>query len=140
MSATVGDVNPKTLENAKRQFVELYGSALVMNTYLKLAFLLVSLLAVGLLVLNYRSQAAAAELKPHREQVQSVPMAGIGQLLPVGLGKLFGESIDVFTILEGGRWSPRFWSGALPRKRRVAEVSHGHGAWPRRACTQRRKT
>ena len=31
MSATVADLNPKTLENAKRQFVELYGSALVMN-------------------------------------------------------------------------------------------------------------
>ena len=29
------DLNPKTLENAKRQFVELYGSALVMNTYLR---------------------------------------------------------------------------------------------------------
>ena len=35
MSATVADLNPKTLENAKRQFVELYGSALVMNTYLE---------------------------------------------------------------------------------------------------------
>ena len=31
----VADLNPKTLESAKRQFVELYGSALVMNTYLK---------------------------------------------------------------------------------------------------------
>src|SRR5918999_4097069 len=64
VAATVADLNPKTLENAKRQFVELYGSALVMNTYLKLALLLVSLLAVGLLLLNYRTQAAAAELKP----------------------------------------------------------------------------
>ena len=35
MSATVGDLNPKNVENAKRQFVELYGSALVSNTYLK---------------------------------------------------------------------------------------------------------
>ena len=48
MSATVGDLNPKTLENAKRQFVELYGSALVLNTYLKIALVLVSLVAVGL--------------------------------------------------------------------------------------------
>ena len=32
MQATVGDVHPKTLESAKRQFVELYGSALVLNT------------------------------------------------------------------------------------------------------------
>ena len=37
MDSTVADLNPKTLDNAKRQFVELYGSALVLNTYLKLA-------------------------------------------------------------------------------------------------------
>ncbi len=44
--ATVGDLRPKTLDNAKRQFVELYGSALVMNTYLKIALVLVSLVAL----------------------------------------------------------------------------------------------
>ena len=55
MAGVVGDINPKTIESAKRQFVELYGSALVMNTYLKLALLLVSLLALGLLVLNFRT-------------------------------------------------------------------------------------
>ena len=49
MSATVADINPKTLESAKRQYVELYGSALVMNTYLKIALVLVSLVALGLL-------------------------------------------------------------------------------------------
>src|SRR5205809_6529430 len=64
MSATVADLNPKTLENAKRQFVELYGSALVMNTYLKIALLLASLLALGLLGLNFRTQAAYANTKP----------------------------------------------------------------------------
>ena len=63
MSA-VADLNPKSLENAKRQFVELYGSALVMNTYLKLALLLVSLLALGLLVLNFRTQTKYANVKP----------------------------------------------------------------------------
>ena len=47
MSATVADVKEKTLEGAKRQFVELYGSALVMNTYLKIALVLVSLVAWG---------------------------------------------------------------------------------------------
>ena len=75
MSATVADLNPKTLENAKRQFVELYGSALVMNTYLKLALLLVSLLALGLLALNYRTQAAAAELKPLVVRIDQVGRA-----------------------------------------------------------------
>ena len=57
MSATVGDLNPKTLENAKRQFVELYGSALVLNTYLKIALVLVSLVALGLIGLNFHTAA-----------------------------------------------------------------------------------
>ena len=75
MAATVADLNPKTLENAKRQFVELYGSALVMNTYLKLALLLVSLLALGLLILNFRTQAAAADLKPLVVRIDEVGRA-----------------------------------------------------------------
>ena len=37
MDATVADIKPKSIEGAKRQFVELYGSALVLNTYLKIA-------------------------------------------------------------------------------------------------------
>jgi type IV secretory pathway TrbF-like protein len=64
MPATVADVNPKTLENAKRQFVELYGSALVMNTYLKIALVLVSLVAVGLLALNVYTARRYANVKP----------------------------------------------------------------------------
>jgi type IV secretion system protein VirB5 len=64
MPATVADVNPKTLENAKRQFVELYGSALVMNTYLKIALVLVSLVAVGLLGLNFYTAQRYANVKP----------------------------------------------------------------------------
>ena len=64
MSATVADVNHKTLENAKRQFVELYGSALVMNTYLKIALVLVSLVAVGLLALNFHTMAKYSQVKP----------------------------------------------------------------------------
>src|SRR5512134_499204 len=75
MSAVVGDLNPKTLENAKRQFVEVYGSALVMNTYLKLALLLVSLLALGLLLLNFRTQAASATVKPLIVRIDDVGRA-----------------------------------------------------------------
>jgi type IV secretory pathway TrbF-like protein len=52
------------LEDARRQYVELFGSALVMNAYLKIALLAVSLVALGLVVLNVRAQAAAAHLKP----------------------------------------------------------------------------
>jgi type IV secretion system protein VirB5 len=52
------------IEDAKRQYVELFGSALVMNTYLKIALLCVSIIAVGLLVLNFRTQAKYANVKP----------------------------------------------------------------------------
>ena len=64
MSATVADLNPKTLDNAKRQFVEVYGSALVMNTYLKIALVLVSLVALALVALNFRTAGQAAQQKP----------------------------------------------------------------------------
>src|SRR4029450_8992748 len=64
MNATVADLNPKTLDSAKRQFVELYGSALVMNTYLKIALALVSLVALGLLALNFHTAAKYSQLKP----------------------------------------------------------------------------
>jgi type IV secretory pathway TrbF-like protein len=75
MSAVVADLNPKTLESAKRQFVEVYGSALVMNTYLKLALLLVSLLALGLLILNFRTQAAATNIRPLVVRIDDVGRA-----------------------------------------------------------------
>jgi type IV secretion system protein VirB5 len=52
------------IQDAKRQYVELFGSALVMNTYLKIALLCVSIVAVGLLVLNFRTQAKYANVKP----------------------------------------------------------------------------
>jgi type IV secretory pathway TrbF-like protein len=64
MNPTVADINPKTLDGAKRQFVELYGSALVMNTYLKIAVVLLSLVALGLVFLNVRTAAHAAQMKP----------------------------------------------------------------------------
>ena len=75
MSATVADLNPKTLENAKRQFVELYGSALVMNTYLKIALVLIALLALGLLALNFRTQANYTNLKPLVVRIDDVGRA-----------------------------------------------------------------
>src|SRR6266478_7784686 len=75
MSATVADLNPKTLENAKRQFVELYGWALVMNTYLKIALLLISLLSLGLLALNFRTQAKYATVKPLVVRIDEVGRA-----------------------------------------------------------------
>jgi type IV secretion system protein VirB5 len=58
------DVNMKTMEGAKRQFVELYGSALVMNTYLKIALVLVSLVAVALVALNFHTASRFSDVKP----------------------------------------------------------------------------
>jgi type IV secretion system protein VirB5 len=75
MSTTVADLNPKTLENAKRQFVELYGSALVMNTYLKIALVLVSLIALGLLALNFHTASKYAEVKPLVVRIDDVGRA-----------------------------------------------------------------
>ena len=40
------------IEDAKRRYVELYGSALVLNTYLKIALLCVSLVAMGMPLLD----------------------------------------------------------------------------------------
>src|SRR5262245_47854632 len=65
MAMTVPTNQPgPTLEDAKRQYVELYGSALVLNTYLKIALLCMSLVAVGLVVLNLRTQRRVETLKP----------------------------------------------------------------------------
>jgi type IV secretory pathway TrbF-like protein len=64
MGSTVADLHPKTLESARGQFVELYGSALVMNTYLKIALVLVSLVALGLLALNFHTAATYGQIKP----------------------------------------------------------------------------
>ena len=75
MSAVVADVSPKTIESAKRQFVEIYGSALVMNTYLKITLVLVSLVAMGLLALNFRTAALAARVKPLVVRIDDVGRA-----------------------------------------------------------------
>ncbi|HEV3060910.1 MAG TPA: VirB8/TrbF family protein [Vicinamibacterales bacterium] len=48
----------------RRRFVELYGSTLVMNTYLQLAVLGLSAVAIGLVVLNVRTQRAFLQVKP----------------------------------------------------------------------------
>ena len=62
--AVVADLDSKTLENAKRQFVELYGAPLLLSRYLTIGLGLSLLFAAGLLVLNFRTQAQAAHVKP----------------------------------------------------------------------------
>lgn len=75
MSATVADLPPKSLENAKRHFVELYGSALVMNTYLKIALVLVSLIALGLLALNFHTASKYSQVRPLVVRIDDVGRA-----------------------------------------------------------------
>jgi len=75
MAGVVGDLNPKTVESARRQFVELYGSALVMNTYLKIALLLVSLVALGLVGLNFHTAARYSQVKPLVVRIDEVGRA-----------------------------------------------------------------
>src|SRR5689334_20813591 len=75
MNPTVADVNPKSMESAKRQFVELYGSALVMNTYLKIAVVLLALVALALVALNFRTVAAYSNVKPLVVRIDDVGRA-----------------------------------------------------------------
>src|SRR5204862_403441 len=75
MNPTVADINPKTLDGAKRQFVELYGSALVMNTYLKIAVVLLALVALALVALNFRTMAAYSNVKPLVVRIDDVGRA-----------------------------------------------------------------
>jgi len=75
MTGPVADLHPKTLENARRQFVELYGSALVMNTYLKIALALVSLVAAGLVGLDFYVTAHYAHVRPLVVRIDEVGRA-----------------------------------------------------------------
>ena len=49
---------------ARSRYIEHYGSTLVMNRYLRIAVLALAVSVVGLLVLNFRTQAASQSLKP----------------------------------------------------------------------------
>ncbi len=49
---------------ARRRYVEQYGSTLVMNTYLKAALVCLSAVAVGLIVLNVHTQRTFRNFKP----------------------------------------------------------------------------
>src|SRR5256885_7035335 len=75
MNPMVADIQPKSLESAKRQFVEVYGSALVMNTYLKIAVVLLTLVALALVALNFRTVAAYSNVKPLVVRIDDVGRA-----------------------------------------------------------------
>jgi type IV secretory pathway component VirB8 len=54
----------KDFKAAKSQFLDLYGSVEVMNTYLKIAVLCLSLVCLGLIVLNIRTNANLRDQRP----------------------------------------------------------------------------
>ncbi len=63
------------LTSARQQYVELYAGSVVMTRYLKVALLGVTLLALGLLALNVRTQQQAASLKPLVVRIDEVGRA-----------------------------------------------------------------
>lgn len=54
----------KDFSDAKRQYMEQFGSALVTNMYLRVAVLCLSIVAVGALVLNFKTYAVFRNFKP----------------------------------------------------------------------------
>jgi type IV secretion system protein VirB5 len=54
----------RTFQDAKRLYLEQYGDPMVTNTYLKIALTLVSLLAVGLLVLDLKTMRTFENFRP----------------------------------------------------------------------------
>jgi hypothetical protein len=70
---------PKDFNAARSQFLELYGSLGVMNTYLKIAVFCLSLVCLGLIALNTRISSTLRNLKPI---VVGIDAEGRPQVLP----------------------------------------------------------
>ena len=68
---------PFSTTEAGHRFLELYAEPVVTNTYLKVALLVLSIVALALLALLYRAETAALRLKP---LIISVSDAGRGQV------------------------------------------------------------
>src|SRR5216683_1296796 len=56
--------NDASFQDAKRLYLEQYGDPMVTNTYLKIALTLVSLIAVGLLVLDLKTIRTFEDFRP----------------------------------------------------------------------------
>ena len=54
----------KDFNTARKEFLELYGSTTVMNTYLKIALLCLSIVCVGLTVLDIKTYKSFEKVKP----------------------------------------------------------------------------
>ena len=62
----------KDFKAARSQFLELYGSAQVMNTYLKIALLCLSLVSVGLLGMVVKAMSSLRDRRPLVVGVDSI--------------------------------------------------------------------
>src|ERR1700729_653172 len=56
--------NDATFHNAKRLYLEQYGDPMVTNTYLKIALVLVSLVAIGLALVDLRTIRTFQNFRP----------------------------------------------------------------------------
>jgi len=54
----------RTFQDAKRLYLEQYGDPMVTNTYLKIALTLVSVIAVGLLILDLKTIRTFENFRP----------------------------------------------------------------------------
>ena len=70
--------NDFSITDAGQKYLELYAEPVVINTYLKIAILVLAVVALALLALFYRTQSAALRLKP---LIISVSDSGRGQVM-----------------------------------------------------------
>jgi type IV secretory pathway TrbF-like protein len=67
----------KNFDDAKRQYMEQYGSALVTNSYLRIAVLCLSLVAAGALLLSYKTYSTFNNVKPLVIRINDVGRAEV---------------------------------------------------------------
>lgn len=90
--------------DAGHRFLELYAEPIVTNTYLKVALLVLSLVALALLALLYRAQTAALRLKP---LVISINDIGRGQVVSYAdFSKVPTERVSKYYL---ARWAQLYY-------------------------------
>jgi type IV secretion system protein VirB5 len=93
---------PVTTE-AGHKFLELYAEPVVTNSYLKIALLVLSVVALALLALLYRAQTAALRLKP---VVIAVSDIGRGQILNYDSTAIPVERVSKYYL---ARWTELYY-------------------------------
>jgi type IV secretion system protein VirB5 len=92
------------ITDAGQKFLELYAEPVVTNTYLKVAILVLSVVALALLALFYRAETAASRLRP---LVISVSDAGRGQVASYAdFSKVPVERVSKYYL---ARWSELYY-------------------------------